>query len=90
MRIVVAAAQLVAVDEPEGTGEEDAFSGGQAVDAGLCPVADDQPVLQKLALDGGDRPLDTHVVASKETDERHEQEARVELAGAVRLHERAE
>ena len=46
MRLFVSAEQLVAVDEPERTRQEDAFSGRQAVDVVLVrAVTEHEPVL---------------------------------------------
>src|SRR5689334_18947579 len=59
MRLVVPADELVAIDEPERAGQKDALAGRQPVDSALmCPVTEDEAVLQELSLDGGDRARD--------------------------------
>src|SRR3954447_20054728 len=50
-RVVVAAQQLVAVDEPERTGQKDSFTRRKAVDAGVRAIAEDEAVVDELALD---------------------------------------
>ena len=77
--------------EPERARKEHALAGRQAVDGAVLAraVAEDEPVDRQLApdrLDGRDEAL---VVGGQEADERHQQDARVELVRAVRLGEGA-
>src|SRR5581483_1589411 len=87
--LLVPAEQLVAVREPERARQEDTFAGRQPVDAALAAVAEDEAVLEKLALDRLDRAADTGIRGGEEADERQHQEARVEFLRPVRLDERA-
>jgi hypothetical protein len=77
-------------DEPERAREKDAFAAGEAVDASvlLREIAQDETVHRELPanrLDGGDDPF---VRRGEEADERHQEDARVELGRAEALRER--
>ena len=56
----------------------------------MRPVAKDESVLEQLALDRLDRAAHPRIGGGKEADERNQQQARIELFRAVRLHERPE
>src|SRR5690606_19848865 len=53
------------------------------------PVADDETVVDELALDRGNRADDALVAGRQETDLRNQEQRRVERRAAVMLHERA-
>ena len=79
MRLVVAAEQLVAVDEPERARQEDALARRQPVDARTRPVPEHEPVAEQLPLDPLDRASHPRVGCGQEADQRNHEQARIEL-----------
>src|ERR1700730_18038585 len=89
--LVAPAEQLVAVDEPEGAREEDAFAGRESVRAVVMgAVAQHEPVLEQIALDRLDRSPNARVGCRQEADQREQEQACVELLRSVGPHERSE
>jgi hypothetical protein len=89
-RVVEAADGLEAAHHPETAGEEGAFAGGKTVLHFGCVVAQDKTIWaarHEFALDGFDGAPDTRIGTGQEADQWHEEEAGVELLGAVGLHE---
>ena len=87
-RLVPAPEQHQVVHQPEGAGEEEPFARRKPVHPGLGGVALDEPVHEQLTLDGGHRPAHARILGGEEAHERDHEQARVELGGAVGLHER--
>ena len=75
-RVVDAARLRVLLDEPERAGEERVLAAGQAVDAGLGAVAQQQAVAQEVVLDRGDGAEHPRVVGCAVADLRRAAAAR--------------
>src|SRR4029079_19394187 len=89
--LLVPAEQLVAVGEPERTGQEDALPRRPDVDGLLMrAITEDEAVLHQLPLDRFDRASDAWIGRGQEADERKQEEGRVEVARPVRLRKGAE
>ena len=86
---LLAADQREVVDEPERREQERALAGRKPVDGVLvgCRVALHEPVDHQLAFDRLDGADDPRIARWQETDSGEHQQARVELIGAVVLHE---
>src|SRR5262249_8749858 len=90
-RFRATALQDVIVDEPEAACEKRAFARRQAVARVLAFVAQEKLAAdQQALLDCAQRPTDPRIVGRKEPDDRDQQQAGIELFGAVGLDEAAE
>ena len=88
-RVVGTAREGVRRHQPERAGQERVLVAGDAVDAGLGPVAEQQPVAHQVGFHGRDRAEDPRIVARQEADLRDRQQRGIDLGGVVVLGERA-
>src|SRR6266852_7781097 len=86
-RFRVAVLQRVVVGKPETAGKEDTFSRRETVDACLGSVPQHEAIDHELPLDRRDGAAHTWIVRRQEAHERHQQQARIELAPAEALGE---
>src|SRR3954470_9361006 len=86
----LSALEQVVVAEPEGAGQEGALAWREAVVGERGVVAVDEAVDEEALLDEAHGPAHALVRRGEEADERHEEETRVHLLRAIRLHERAD
>src|SRR3954471_9736803 len=79
--------QDVVVREPEAAGEKRALTRRQSVLRLGAVVAEHEAIDEQALLDRRDGALHARIVRGKESDDRDHEHARVELPGAIRLHE---
>jgi hypothetical protein len=83
----MATLQYVVIHEPEAARQKGAFTRWQAVGRVLGLVAEHEFVVdQQTFLDRLQRSSNSQIGCGKEPHEGHQQQARVEAGGAVRLH----
>src|SRR5262249_27254962 len=83
----VAILQRVIVGKPEAAGKKYALSRRETIDAGLAAIAEHEAVDDELFLDGGKGAAHPRIIRRQEPHDRHQQQARVELAAAEALRE---
>src|SRR3954467_11871943 len=88
-RLGAPAEQDQAVGEPEAAGEEHPLALGQPVERFARAIAQHEAVLRELALDRLDGAAHARVAAGQKARHRDEEQARIERARAVALHEAA-
>src|ERR1051326_727971 len=85
-----ASGERIGVDQPEAARQECTLARRQPVLGRAGVVAQHQTIDQELALDRRDRAAHARVLRGQETERGNQQQARIEIAGAVALHETAE
>src|SRR6202034_3612248 len=79
--------QFIIVYQPERTRQKGSFSMGQAVDGGILCVSPDKAIFHKIGFDGLDRAHYSRIARREKADQRHHQNAGVEVFASVILHE---
>src|ERR1700741_4013316 len=84
--LLLATDRLQAAHHPEAARKEYAFAGWQSILDSRSVVAEHEAVLHQFALDCLDRSLYARVAARQKSNQRHQQQHRVELISAKYLH----
>src|ERR1700680_578792 len=87
-RFLMAALQFVVVRHPKRASQKRSFSVRQAVDRRILCVASDKTISHETRFNRLDRPLYARIIGFQKSNQRHHEDAGVEMFGAVILHKR--
>jgi len=89
-RILATVEQHPVGGQPETAGEKYSFTRWQAVAGGIRVVTPHQAIICQMTLDRRDGAADARIAGPQKTHQRQQQQARIEMPGAVAADETAE